>query len=275
LTLVKDDSPANFQKLERIANSLLRTNTLSLREKNKVFAYLERLYGGQAVDGSLMNLADSQKANLYLSNQLQVLKINLEINSWDNTDSSLQALHKTSRNTGQPAWSDQLFVILTKTTVPESGRIMMHDNLAGLYDHHLNMFMMNKREEPYWDIIQTASFVLDIADEEFRQEEEYDKKTERSHASQADQAQMPQLEITVNDLKPTSLDLFTQRRLEKQYNTDSGITLRTDFKKNFLKWIEINLQDFQEAGFATSPLKIFNQLCASAKEGQAPRQSRQ
>ena len=83
----------------------------------------------------------------------------------------------------------------------------MHDNLAGLYDHHLNMFMMNKREEPYWDIIQTASFVLDIADEEFRQEEEYDKKTERSHASQADQAQMPQLEITVNDLKPTSLDL--------------------------------------------------------------------
>ncbi len=275
--LVKDDSPANFQKLEQTANSLLRMNTLSQREKNMVLAHLERLSGGQATDDSLMNLADSQKANLYLSNQLQVLKINLEINSWDNTDSSLQALHKTPRNTGQPAWSDQLFAILTKTTVPESGRIMMHDNLAGLYDHHLNMFIMNKRQEPYWDIVQTASFVLDIADEEFKQEEEYDKKTERSHVSQADQTQMPQLEITVNDLKPISLDPFTQRRLKKtpeeKYNTNFEITLRTDFKKSFLKWIEINLQDFQEAGFGTSPLKIFNQLCVSAKEGQDLRRS--
>ena len=149
-----------------------------------------------------LNLADSQKANLYLS--------------------KLQALHKIPRNTGQPAWSDQLSAILTKTTVPESGRIMMHDNLAGLYDHHLNMFIMNRRQEPYLDIVQRASFVLDIADEEFKQEEEYDKK------------------------ELTSPDPFTQRRLKKtleeKYNTDFEIILRTDFKKSFLKWIETNLQ---------------------------------
>ncbi len=130
---------------------------------------------------------------------------------------------------------------------------MIYDNLAGLFDHHENMFLMNKKESPHWNIVQMATFVLDIADEEFRQGKEYDK----------------------NALKPDSLDPFTQKRLEntleKKYPNDSGITLRADFKEKFLKWVGDNLQDFQEAGFGRHPLKIFNELCVSAKTGQALR----
>ena len=45
---------------------------------------------------------------------------------------------------------------------------MIYDDLAGLYSHHLNMFELHTQQEPFWDIVQMATFVLDIADEEFR-----------------------------------------------------------------------------------------------------------
>jgi hypothetical protein len=232
--LVKNDSPENFQELQKAANSLL-TKELTLGDKRMVFCYLKlSLLGDESLLFAAPKMTDSQQL---ISEQLEGLEIKLEINTWndDLTNSSLRALHEALPNTRQLAWSDQLFAILAETTLPENGRMRISDNLAGLYGHHLNMFRVNKREEPDWDIVQTATFVLDIADEEFRQEKKYDKK----------------------------------------YNTDSGITLRTDFKKNFLNWIEINLQDFQEAGFGGSPLKIFNQLCVYAKEGQALRLSQE
>jgi hypothetical protein len=235
-----------------------------------IFNHLQLLSEKQKQSLIQTQTPDSQEANLYVSNRLQVLKINLEINSWDNT--SLQALHKAPLNTGHPAWSDQLFGILNKTTVPESGRIMIYDNLAGLYDHHLGMFKIHAKQEPDWDIIQTASFVLDIADEEFRQEKEYDEKEE---LIKANQPKMRQAEIKTNDLKPSSLDDFPQKRLEKEYNTDSEITLRTDFKNDFLRWIHDNLEDFCDEGFNAYPQEIFNKLCASAKTYQALRLSRE
>jgi hypothetical protein len=43
---------------------------------------------------------------------------------------------------------------------------MIYDDLAGLYSHHLNMFELHTQQEPSWDIVQMATFVLDIADEE-------------------------------------------------------------------------------------------------------------
>jgi hypothetical protein len=68
--------------------------------------------------------------------------------------------------------------------------------------------------------------VLDIADEEFRQEQEYEK----AELIKAGQSQRPQSEITLKDLQPASLDLFTQRRLlRERYSDDSGIILRNDF----------------------------------------------
>ncbi|MFM7457691.1 MAG: hypothetical protein ACKO3R_03395 [bacterium] len=162
--------------------------------------------------------------------------------------------------------------LLAKTPIVEGDRIMSGDNFAHLYDHHLNIFIVHKRDsEPYWDIVQTATFVLDIADEEFRQEQKYDIKQSIELA----QSKVPQKEITLNDLKPDSLDRFNEKRLGKKYSTDSGITLRTDFKGNFLNWIEINQHDFQEAGLGGNPLKIFNDLCVSAKADQALRLSQQ
>ncbi|MFZ4084871.1 MAG: hypothetical protein ACOYK1_04955 [Vampirovibrionia bacterium] len=244
--LVKDDSSANFKKLKEEADFLL-TMEMALGDKMLIFKDLDLLCKQQKQSSIQAQAADSQQANSYVSNQLkillEILQTSLRISSlddWgDGDDNDLRALHAVPRNMEQPAWSRELFSILTKTTVPESGRIMVYDNLAGFYDLHLNMFKMNKKQEPYWDIAETATFVLDIADEEFRQEEEYDQKIE----------QPP----------------------EEKYNTDFGITLRTDFKKNFLEWVETNLQDFQEAGLGRSPLKIFNELCVSAKKGQALR----
>lgn len=288
--LVKDASPINSKKLKEEADFLL-TMEMALDDKMLIFKHLELLCEQQKHSLIQTQAADSKQANSYVSNQLkillEILQISLRINSlddWgDGDDNDLRALHESRTteqpDTEQPAWSKQIFKILTETRVPESGREMIYDNLAGLYEHHLNMFRMHKKQEPYWDIAETATFVLDIADEEFRQEKKYDEnefiKAKQSQMLQADQPQMPKREITVNDLKPTSLDPFTQRRLKKtpeeKYNTDFEITLRTDFKKIFLRWIEINLQDFQEAGLSGSPLKIFNQLCVSAKEGQALR----
>ncbi|MEB3314740.1 MAG: hypothetical protein VKK32_00800 [Candidatus Melainabacteria bacterium] len=146
---------------------------------------------------------------------------------------------------------------------------MIYDDLAGLYSHHLNMFKQHTQQEPFWDIVQMATFVLDIADEEFRQEKEYDEK-------KAGQPRMPQAEITLEDLIPASLDLYRQRRLfREKYSADSGIILRTDFKANFLQWMEDNLEDLHQVGLRGDPEEIFNILCASAKAGQALRLSRE
>jgi hypothetical protein len=274
--LVKDDSSANFKKLKEEADFLL-TMEMALGDKMLIFKDLDLLCKQQKQSSIQAQAADSQQANSYVSNQLkillEILQTSLRISSlddWgDGDDNDLRALHAVPRNMEQPAWSRELFSILTKTTVPESGRIMVYDNLAGFYEHHLNMFRMHKKQEPYWNIVETATFVLDIADEEFRQEKEYDE----NEFLKAKQPQMPKR----NALKLNSLDPFTKKRLtktpEEKYNTDSEITLRTNFKKIFLRWIEINLQDFQEAGLGGSPLKIFNELCVSAKKGQALRQA--
>ena len=48
--------------------------------------------------------------------------------------------------------------------------------LKKLNDDHRDSFNTNTKQKSRWDIVQTASFVLDIADEEFRQEKKYDKK---------------------------------------------------------------------------------------------------
>jgi hypothetical protein len=289
--LVENNSPENSRRLEKAGNSLLylgnKGKEISLKDKELILNHLESLSEQSMHAASTLM---THQANVYVSNQLQALKINLEINGWDN--SSLQELHQASRNTRQPASVKKLFEILTETIVPESGRIMMYDNLAQLYDHHQNMlmvhdnlaqlyyhyqkmFMMNKKPSPDWDssIVHMAIFVLDIADEEFRQEKEYDKK----ELIKAEQPQMPQTEITVNDLRPPPLDRFTQKRLEdtlgKKYNTDSEITLRVDFKENFLSWIKNNLHDFRALSLNGDPLAIFNSLCASAKESQVLRKS--
>jgi hypothetical protein len=288
--LVENNSPENSQRLEDAGNSLLdpgnKGKEISLKDKELILNHLKSL-SEQSMHAASTPM--TQQANEYVSNQLQALKINLEINVWD--DFSLQELHQAPRNTRQPASVKQLFEILTETIVPESGRIMMYDNLAQLYDHHQNvlmvhdnlaqlyyhyqkMFMMNKKPSPDWDsIVHMATFVLDIADEEFRQEKEYDKK----ELIKAEQPQMPQTEITVNDLRPPALDRFTQKRLEdtlgKKYNTDSEITLRVDFKENFLSWIKNNLHDFRALSLNGDPLAIFNSLCAFAKESQVLRKS--
>jgi hypothetical protein len=150
---------------------------------------------------------------------------------------------------------------------------MIYDNnLAGLYSHHLDMFELHTQQEPSWDIVQMATFVLDIADEEFRQEKEYEK----AELIKAGQSQRPQAEITLNDLQPAPLDHFTQRRLlREKYSTDSGIILRNDFKANFLQWMDNNLEDLHQEGLSGSHEKVFNTLCASAKAGQALRLSRE
>jgi hypothetical protein len=288
--LVENNSPENFRRLEEAGNSLLDLGNKgkeSLKDKELILNHLKSLSEQSMHAASTLM---TPQANEYVSNQLQALKINLEINGWD--DFSLQELHQAPRNTRQPASVKQLFEILTETIVPESGRIMMYDNLAQLYDHQQNMLMMhdnlaqfydhyqkmfrmNKKPSPDWDssIVHMATFVLDIADEEFRQEKEYDKK----ELIKAEQPQMPQTEITVNDLRPPALDRFTQKRLEdtlgKKYNTDSEITLRVDFKENFLSWIKNNLHDFRALSLNGDPLAIFNSLCAFAKESQVLRKS--
>jgi hypothetical protein len=193
--------------------------------------------------------------------------VNLEFLSWQDEEASLHELHKAPSE-GHPAWSDQLFALLTKTAIPDCDRVMIYDDLAGLYSHHIHMFELHTNEEPSWDIVQMATFVLDIADEEFRQEKEYDE-------TKAVQSQRPQSEITLNDLQPASLDLFRQRRLSREkYSTDSGIILRNDFKANFLQWMDNNLEDLHQEGLSGSPEEIFNTLCVSAKAGQALRLSR-
>ena len=132
------------------------------------------------------------------------------------------------------------------------------------------MFEQHTQQEPFWDIVQMAIFVLDIADEEFRQEQEYEK----AELIKAGQPRMPQVEITLKDLIPASLDPFTQRRLlREKYSADSGIILRTDFKANFLQWMEDNLEDLHQEELSGSPEEIFNTLCASAKAVQALRLS--
>jgi hypothetical protein len=168
-----------------------------------------------------------------------------------------------------PAWSDQLLTLLTKTAIPDCDRTMIYDDLESLYCQHLHMFEVHTNEEPSWNIFQMATFVLDIADEEFRQEKEYDEE-------KAVQSRRPQSEITLNDLQPASLDLFTPRRLLRgKYSTDSGIILRTDFKADFLQWMDNNLEDLHQVGLSGSPEEIFSKLCVYAKAGQALRLSRE
>jgi hypothetical protein len=249
--LVRNNSSENVQKLEQAANSLLRRE-MSLEDKFAILGYLCSLSPKRSElihseNDWMMN--PKQEADLYIFNQLSALRVKLELLSWQDEEASLHELHKAPSE-GHPAWSDQLFALLTKTAIPDCDRVMIYDDLAGLYSHHLNMFKLHTQQEPSWDIVQLATFVLDIADEE-------------------------QSEITLNDLQPASLDLFRQRRLSREkYSTDSGIILRNDFKANFLQWMDNNLEDFHQEGLSGSPEEIFSKLCVSAKEGQALRLSR-
>jgi hypothetical protein len=121
-----------------------------------------------------------QKADLYIFNQLAALRVNLDLLSWQVEEASLHQLHKAPSeeqhpawNNPQlfrsnclemlllskehPAWSDQLFTLLTKTAIPDCDRVMIYDDLAGLYSHHLHMFELHTNEEPSWDIVQMAT----------------------------------------------------------------------------------------------------------------------
>ena len=267
--LVKDGSSENVQKLQQAADSLLSLE-IPLADKIKIFNHLDHLSPKRSalpLENDLI-INPKQEAGLYIVNQLSALRIKLEFLSCQDEEPSLDELHRAPSE-GHPVWSDQLFTLLTKTAIPESGRVMIYDDLAGLYSHHLNMFELHTQQEPFWDIVQMATFVLDIADEEFRQEKEYDEK-------KAGQPRVPQAEITLEDLEPAPLDLFRQRRLlREKYSADSGIILRTDFKANFLQWMNDNLQDLHQEELSGSPEEIFNILCASAKAGQALRLSRE
>jgi hypothetical protein len=269
--LVRNDSPGNVQKLERAANSLLHLE-MPLADKFVILDYLCGLSPKRSAlpSGNDRIINPKQEADLYIFNQLSALRRNLELLSLQVEEASLHQLHKAPSEEQHPAWSDQLFELLTKTAIPESGRVMIYDNnLAGLYCQHLNMFEVHTNEEPSWNIVQMATFVLDIADEEFRQEKEYDEE-------KAVQSRRPQSEITLNDLQPAPLDHFTQRRLlREKYSTDSGIILRTDFKANFLEWMKDNLEDLHQEGLSGHPEEIFNTLCVYAKAGQALRLSRE
>jgi hypothetical protein len=197
--LVRKNSSENVQNLERAANSLLRRE-MSLEDKFAILGYLCSLSPkrSELPSGNDRMIYPKQKADLYIFNQLSDLRLKLEFLSWQVEEPSLHELHKAPSEE-YPAWSDQLFALLTKTAIPESGRVMIYDDLAGLYSHHLNMFELHTNEEPSWDIVQLATFVLDIADEEFRQEKEYDE-------TKAVQSQRPQSEITLKDLIPAPLD---------------------------------------------------------------------
>lgn len=247
------------QELENSANSLLVLK-ISSADRIKVLQELEK---------SLLNC--DEETGLHIANELKSLSIHLELNSWQDFEifenasslASLHKLHEPTKDTNNPNWQKGLIEILEKTSVPEAGRIMIYDNLAGLYDHHLHMYMLNKKQEPKWDIVQAASFILDIADEEFRQEKDYDKKNNLS--LETDKA-------TDKLIPPV---IIAQKRLERdlagKYESTNDITLRTDFKKAFIYWIEANLDEFKEAGFSLSPLKIFTDLSLAAKAGQALR----
>jgi hypothetical protein len=270
--LVENDSPGNVQKLEQAADSLLSLE-IPLADKFVILDYLCGLSPKRSALPSENDLIinPKQEAGLYIVNQLSALRTQLEFLSWQDEEPSLDELHRAPSEE-HPAWSDQLFALLTKTAIPESGRVMIYDDLAGLYSHHLDMFELHTQQEPSWDIVQMATFVLDIADEEFRQEQEYEK----AELIKAGQSQRPQAEITLKDLQPASLDLFTQRRLSRgKYSDDSGIILRNDFKANFLQWMDNNLEDLHQVGLSGSPEEIFSKLCASAKAGQALRLSRE
>lgn len=270
--LVRNDSPGNVQKLQQAADSLLSLE-IPLEDKFAILGYLCDLSPkrSELPSGNDLIINPKHEAGLYIVNQLSALRTQLEFLSWQDEETSLHELHRAAPSEGHPVWSDQLFTLLTKTAIPESGRVMIYDDLAGLYSHHLNMFELHTQQEPFWNIVQMATFVLDIADEEFRQEQEYEK----AELIEAGQSRMPQAEITLEDLKPAPLDLFRQRRLlREKYSADSGIILRTDFKANFLQWMNDNLQDLHQEELSGSPEEIFNTLCASAKAGQALRLSR-
>ena len=268
--LVRKNSSENVQKLEQAANSLLRRE-MSLEDKFAILGYLCSLSPKRSElihSGNDWMMNPKQEADLYIFNQLLALRVNLEFLSWQVEEPSLRELHQAPSEE-HPAWSDQLFTLLTKTAIPDCDRVMIYDDLAGLYSHHIHMFELHTNEEPSWDIVQMATFVLDIADEEFRQEKEYDEE-------KAGQSRRPQSEITLKDLQPASLDLFRQRRLlRERYSDDSGIILRNDFKANFLQWMDNNLEDLHQEGLSGSPEEIFNTLCVSAKAGQALRLSRE
>jgi hypothetical protein len=270
--LVRNDSPGNVQKLEQAANYLLHLE-MPLADKFVILDYLCGLSPKRSAlpSGNDRIINPKQEADLYIVNQLSALRTQLEFLSCQDEEPSLHELHRAPSE-GHPVWSEQLFALLTKTAIPKSGRVRIYDDLAGLYSHHLNMFELHTQQEPFWDIVQMATFVLDIADEEFRQEQEYEK----AELVKARQPRMPQSEITLEDLKPVSLDLFRQRRLlRERYSDDSGIILRNDFKANFLQWMDNNLEDLHQEGLSGSHEKVFNTLCASAKAGQALRLSRE
>ena len=107
-----------------------------------------------------------EETGLHIANELKSLSIHLELNSWEDFDifenasssATMHKLHEPTKDTNNPSWQKGLIEILEKTSVPEAGRIMIYDNLAGLYDHHLHMYMLNKKQEPEWDIVQATSF---------------------------------------------------------------------------------------------------------------------
>ena len=164
--LVRKNSSENVQKLEQAANSLLRLE-MSLADKFEILDYLCDLSPkrSELPSGNDRIINPKQEADLYIVNQLSALRTQLELLSCQDEEPSLHELHRAPSE-GHPVWSEQLFALLTKTAIPESGRVMMYDDLAGLYSHHLNMFELHTQQEPFWNIVQMATFVLDIADEE-------------------------------------------------------------------------------------------------------------
>jgi hypothetical protein len=237
---------------------------LSTDEQNKIYKSLE-LYTEELERKPREGKPEFEKVLLLIQNGLSKIKINLEFNDWDETPVlTAEQINKMHQNISpEPLpWAKEILSILTKTKIQEAGRVMMLENLAELYEHHLNMFMLDKKQDPHWDIVQTASFILDIADEEFKQEEKYSSQKQIKDKTK---------QITLDDLIPTKLVSFKAN--DQRFISNAGITLRADFKKDFLKWIENNLNEFREFGLGHNVSEVFNQLCISAKKGQELRQA--
>ena len=258
----EDETNENISAVFNSIADVLRLDN-SLEEKKEILAELKKIHSSKLL--SVLN--PNKLATKLMTNALQELNFNIQIqeefdDGEDFIDTQAMANSRLEAKQENAEWLNSMFEILFNTEINEGDRIMSYDNLMGLYDLALLKFEHDKKRKPDWTISEALSFALDIASEEFAQEHDYVKSLAAEKKQQ-------------NDKHSPSLLDFNNFKLQNSFFNINGITLRKDFMKSILKYIDDHHQEFAEDYVYGSSTQILASLSKEAKAGQDRRLSQE
>ena len=249
-----------------------------LEFKESVFEEMERIFETSSLHTDAANNTNLFDQIIIIGQALEGLKKNLKISigAIDTNPSSheneLKLIHTPKR---EPHVED-LYNILFKTEIKDNGETQTDYDMLSVFELGMLLYKDDKSKDPKWTIGEALCFVLDIADEEFRQELEFDKKAYLENRSNTITENENGFEVLSFEKFKADQNIQNQyRELKKElgnkYSNINGIILKKDFEAEVLNYIEEHQDKFHDDELYGSPMKILFSLSADAKKGQAQR----